>query len=1029
MQETSFKIYNASAGSGKTYTLAKAYLRLLLSSNEGYRSILAITFTNKAVNEMKDRILNSLFEFSTLETLENAPPMFLALTQELEIAPFELQKRAKNTLKKILHNYAFFDISTIDKFTHRLIRTFAKDLKLPQNFEVILDVDFLLDEAVSRLINRAGVDPKLTRVLLDFALEKIDDDKSWDIANDLNKVGKLLFNETNIPHLKKFENKTLDDFLQLQKTIKKAIKEKEQAVKLIAEAVLDLIDTSGLNTTDFPRETLPNHFKKMRDGVFEPAALYANKLEENLIAGKILKAKIDLPSEAFAGQLLQMYLDAKERNYDRALLINVYRNVVPLTVLNAIQQEVKAIQTERDQLPISEFNSIISKEIKNQPAPFIYERLGEKYQHYFIDEFQDTSEMQWQNLIPLVDNALSGEKGSFFLVGDAKQAIYRWRGGKAEQFLNLVNDDENPFVVNAQINVLPANYRSYEEIVNFNNDFFTISSAYLNSTSYQTLFEEGNKQHSQIKNNGLVQLTFLENDDAVTIDEQYGQAVLDTIKKVTEKNYAYRAICILVRGNKEGVALANFLAHEEIPIISSESLLLKSSPKIRFLVNLLRYQEQQEDAAISYELLYFLSEEEHKHDFVASYLNDVASFFKESYGFDINRLRKSSVYDGLEYAIKQFDLAPDTDAYITFFMDTVFDVEQKEGTGISAYLAYWEKKKDKLSITAPDTIDAVQIMTVHKAKGLEFDIVIFPYAHAQIYKEIEPKLWLPVEKETYGGFEEVLISKKQEVLQYSPQAAQQYDDENNKLELDAYNVLYVALTRAVKALYIITKKNTSLKEVETPKSYSDLFMLYLKDKNLWNADESIYTFGALRENTMTVTAKEAEELPYQYAYKERSSFKILTKSGQLWGTEREDALSKGNLLHLAMGFIETENDIESALSRVLRNGDVTTDEVASLKIKLQQLINHPKLHTYYKDGNIVKNEKEIITSDGRILRPDRVVLNRTEATIIDYKTGKPDARYKKQVYAYADALEEMGYDITNKIIIYINEEDIIPEFI
>jgi ATP-dependent exoDNAse (exonuclease V) beta subunit len=900
---------------------------------------------------------------------------------------------------------------------------------LPQNFEVVLDTGLLLDEAVSRLINKAGSDTKLTQILIDFALEKIDDNKSWDIALDLNKIGKLLFDENNKPHLEKLADKDVDSFLELQKSIQKKIKESERSAQILSKQVLSLIEDSGLAPADFPRETLPNHFKKIIDNTFEPAKLYNNKLEENLAAGKILKAGINSPIPELHSQLLSLYLEVKDHIYNRALLINAYKNIVPLTVLNSIQQEVKNIELERDQLSISEFNTIISNEIRDQPAPFIYERLGEKYRHYFIDEFQDTSELQWQNLIPLVDNALSSEKGSLFLVGDAKQAIYRWRGGKAEQFLRLVNGSENPFVFLPKVESLPTNYRSHEEIVKFNNTFFTSTSSYLNNPRYQTLFDEGNKQGGNDKKGGFVQLTFLEENDESTIDEQYGHTVLNIIYEVLEKKHVYKDICILVRGNREGVKLANFLSQEKIPIISVDSLLLKSSPKILFLINLLYYQNQSQDLEIAYRLVSYLSfEKENRHHFIHQHLNNIEELFKELFEFDLSYLKQASVFDVMEYAIKQFNLAPKADAYINFFMDTVFDIEQKEGTGIPQYLSFWEKKKDSLSIAAPATINAVQIMTVHKAKGLEFNITIFPYANSKIYNEIEPKLWLPIEQESFNGFEEVLINKKQEVAHYNELAEGLFNDENDKLELDSFNILYVALTRAVKALYVITKKESAAKTIDKPRSYVDLFQLYLKEQGLYNETMSTYSFGKLAVNDMETMVEEQEQLSYQYSYKERSSFKILAKSGQLWDTDREDALIKGNLLHYIMSLIETSDDIENALAAVLRSGDIVEDEIDGLKSKIIQIINHPKLQLFYSNGNTIKNEKDIITQNGSIIRPDRVVITENRATIIDYKTGKQDSTYKEQVYDYADALEEMGYAIENKIIIYINEV-ITPEFI
>ena len=1025
--DTPFKIYNASAGSGKTYTLAKEYLKIILSSSRSYQRILAITFTNKAVNEMKERILGSLFDFGRNTT----SPMFHDISRELDIDSNVLQKRALTSLKEILHNYAFFDISTIDKFTHRLIRTFAKDLKLPQNFEVVLDTDLLLDEAVEKLINKAGRDPKLTKVLIAFALEKIDDDKSWDIGIDLNKIGKLIFNETNSQHLKKFEEKSIDEFLELQKTIQNKLNKLENTIVSTASDTLGIMDANGLEHTDFKSSWFPKFLLKIQAGDlnidfkagwkqnFDSEPLYAAKCDE------VKKVILDGLQSRFAYE----FGTIRTSSYSYQFLKNVYKNIVPVTVLNAIQQEIKKIELDRDQLSISEFNSIISNEVKNQPAPFIYERLGEKYRHYFIDEFQDTSEMQWNNLIPLVDNALSTENGSLFLVGDAKQAIYRWRGGKAEQFLNLANRNTNPFVIPPQIEILPQNYRSHKEIVQFNNDFFTATSPLLNNEIYHKLFKDGNQQNHNAKQGGLVQLTFLEPEDDQNLQTEYCEEVLSTIDKVKEKKYDYVDICILVRSNKEGVVIADYLTKHEIPIISSESLLLKSNPQVRFLVNLLRLQNQPEDEELAYEVLSFLSAGmKNRHFFISQNLKDPAEILKSSFGYNLEDLKTISVFDGFERAIKQFDLASYSDGFITHFMDVVLEVEQKEGIGAPIFLAHWEKKKDRLSIAAPEAINAVQIMTVHKAKGLEFEIVIFPFANSNIYKEIEPKIWLPVEPMAFNSFEEVLITKKQEVVNYSSIAEELFRDEQYKLELDAFNVLYVALTRAVKALFIITKKDLTVKGEHKPNYYSGLFIHFLKDKGIWSDDMDRYSFGTLEVDQRDKEPNDLQLVPYQYSSKDRPSFRILAKSGLLWDTEREDAISKGNLIHFIMGLVETQKDIEKAIKLLIRSGDLASNEIELLKNKIYAIVEHPKLAPYYKEELEIKNERDIITENGKILRPDRIVIQNSKATIIDYKTGKQNPKYKEQLHSYADALEAMGYSIENKIIIYINET-VIPEFI
>ncbi|MEJ1221355.1 UvrD-helicase domain-containing protein [Sediminicola sp. 1XM1-17] len=1036
VQNTSYKIYNASAGSGKTYTLTKEYLKIILSSSSkrSFRQILAITFTNKAVNEMKQRILGSLFEFGETLSTDEASPMFLAISEELQISPADLQKKAKRTLKEILHNYAFFDVSTIDKFTHRLIRTFAKDLKLPQNFEVVLDTGLLLDEAIARLINKAGTNEELTKVLLEFALEKANEDKSWDISLDLAKIGKLLFDENHSDHLKQIADKEITDFLVLKKKIQSEILNLKNDSKVLASSIFSLIDSFGLETTDFPRETLPNHFKRIADGEIN-AGLYKNQLEQHLQNNAILKkAKSALDSE-ICPPLLEIYLKIKHNVYQILFLENAYINIVPLTVLNAIQQEVKALELERDQLPISSFNTIISKEIKNQPAPFIYERLGEKYRHYFIDEFQDTSEMQWSNLIPLIGNALEsedllGQKGSLLLVGDAKQAIYRWRGGKAEQFLNLINLEKNPFVLSPETKNLPANYRSFEEVIKFNNDFFTISSPFLQNTAYNQLFLEGNKQEYNSKKGGLVSLTFIEESEEMTEAEHYCASILKTVHEVREKNFGLKDICILTRNRKHGILIADFLMSEGIPIISSETLLLNSSPKVQFLVALLMHSIDPNNRENVFEILYYLSGDQGpNHHYIAHHLEDLDSLLKNDYNFDTTYLKQHSVYDGLEQAIKQFGLIQGSDAYITYFMDTVLEVEQKNGSSPHTFLAYWEKKKDKLSITAPDSVNAIQIMTVHKSKGLEFPIVIFPFANEQLYKEIDAKLWIPVDSDAFNGFGELLVNKKQEVISYGEHANQLYEEEQHKLELDAFNVLYVALTRSIQALYVLTKKDLKSNGEHKTDHYSGLFIHYLKEKGLWDPSRNTYTFGQLdfaKEAQKQVMGQQS--VPYVLTFKDRPSFNLITTSGSLWESGAGIAMEHGNILHQLLGYIKTEADIEEALTLMQRNGQIISDELDTIRATLLQIVRHPNLQEFFRSDVIVWNERDIITQIGLILRPDRIVVQQEGATIIDYKTGTKSSTHHAQVNEYAQAMEDMNFTVKNKIIVYI-DETITTEFI
>jgi len=477
MQRSSFSIYDASAGSGKTYALVKEYLKIILvaNKNDAYRNILAITFTNKAVFEMKSRIVGSLSEFAKEQPSQKALELIQDLVLETKLSATQIKDKSQKIIKHIIHNYAAFDISTIDKFTHKVIRAFAHDLNLPMTFEVTLDTENLLTEAVDAIIAQAGDDETLTKLLIDFTMEKTDDDKSWDISREILETGRLVLNENNRNEITHFQEKSIQDFIEIKGKLSAVCEALEKKNTKFAESALLLIEKNGIDLKSFSGSYFPKHLQSIVDGKFNPKNKTYHVFEDIKInktakAGAIIESVIPDLLQI----LVRIYKNFEKRDFYKAFL----KNITPLSLLNTVSNELAKIQKEQNVLSIAEFNAIIYREIQNQPAPFIYERLGERYRHFFIDEFQDTSEMQWQNLIPLIDNATSseidGEKGTLMIVGDPKQSIYRWRGGKAEQFIAL-SKGHNPFN-NPEMDLkhLDKNYRSYSKVIDFNNTFFKL---------------------------------------------------------------------------------------------------------------------------------------------------------------------------------------------------------------------------------------------------------------------------------------------------------------------------------------------------------------------------------------------------------------------------------------------------------------------------------------------------------------------------------------------------------------------------
>lgn len=1036
-QPATFQVYNASAGSGKTFTLVKEYLKVLLNSEDIFRfqKVLAITFTNKAAGEMKERVLDNLHDFS--EGIEN--DLFQIIINEIPVDKPTIQERSKKVLDAILQNYSAFSITTIDSFTHKIIKSFAYDLGLSLNFEVEMDAVSLLNEAVDVLISKIGTDKDLTKLLIDFSLDKADDDKSWDISRELNEFSRILLNEDDNKHFRKLANKKLEDFTGLKNKLSQHQKELKKRFKEIGEEALYIIETMQLSHKDFYRSMLPNHFVALANNLekakfFEDSKL-RERIEENNFYAKSKPEDIKTAIEGILPELLQLYMES-EQLYQQFLMNKLaLKSVIPLAVLNYINLELTTIKEENNIRLNAEFNQLISDNIKDQPAPFIYERIGQRFMHYFIDEMQDTSVLQWQNLIPLIDNALAQENSNLLLVGDGKQAIYRWRGGKAEQFIDLGSREENPFHIEKKKETLETNYRSYSEIINFNNSFFQHTANFLQNNNYSNLFIDGNKQLENSKKGGFVSLSFLEKEEDKE-DEllKYPKKVLEKINEL-KIDFSLNEICVLVRKKKDGVAVANYLSENGIDIISSETLLLQNSAKVNFIINLLQVLQHPNDKETLLEVIYFLYEhldvKFNKHTFISELisLNSEAIFEelkKHGLTFNLSTFHELPFYEKIEEIIRSFQLINSSDAYVQFFLDVVLE-RQRKGTSIQEFLDFWEEKKHNLSIVAPENGNAVQVMTIHKSKGLEFPVVIFPY-DLDIYRQINPKVWLNELPKNYDSFKELLVPFNKDLNYVNDKGSEIYQQQREELELDNFNLLYVALTRAVEQLYIITEKRIN-KSGENTNYYSGIFINYLKKTENWNDEVLEYSFGnkeRISEKKKTIDATEIQQkfisTPWQ-----QHNIKMLASASKLWDTEQGKAIDFGNLIHEMLSKIITKNNIEEVVHQYEQQGIINEEQSELIKTSIYKVINHSELQKYFCEDVIIYNEREIVDVDNQIMIPDRLVFNNDNVTIIDYKTGKPSKSYHQQLLKYERVLKSMNFKVDKKLLIYINEEILVEE--
>ncbi len=1031
MSHSNFQIYTASAGSGKTFTLAKDYLKILLThpQDDAYKSILAITFTKKAVEEMKLRILDALEDFASSNTSKDGLAMLQIISKETQKTPTELKQKAKKVLKHLLHHYGYFEVSTIDKFTHRIIRTFSNELKLSHNFQVNLEFDAMLEKAIDNLLYKAGDDDALTKQFVDFTLSKIEDEKSWNIKFDLKTIGKALDKEQFVPYIKKLEHISKDRFIAIQKDLLQQRNQLQKQLENDINLMFEFLENNDLIKV-FSRATFINHLRGIM--VFKNILSFDFEKYNDPENIAILKKEIT-QYEGHKTAVISKYQAIYELVKSLFFIQSILNEWSKLSLIYAIEDALKDLQLEENILPIKEFNKLVNEQIQGQPAPFIYEKLGERYKHFFIDEFQDTSRMQWQNLIPLISNALDAEdlqgiKGSLMLVGDPKQSIYRFRGSQVEQMIELIGD-QNPFSNHQkEIKNLAYNYRSFVEIVSFNNQFFTWIAHKFNNTAYQKLYQEANQ--TPAKNDlGYVKIEFLEKDEESNVNDLYLIKTKDYITQAITQGYNYADIAVLIRSNKHGKQIAKYLVEHGLPITSSDSLLIDASDLVLLLVNFIRFIEQKNNQNAKTELLIYFAQNQTQlplFDFVLNGLKpqtdqEFQDFLVSHHiNFALNELNTLSLYQQVSYFVSKTLKISQPDAYVLHFMQMVFDQNVMKLKSATEFLVYWNETGCKESIEVPSAQNAINIMTFHKSKGLEFPVVILPYLNYALKRSEE--VWF----ETAGLTQEVshvLLNDKKSLGFINKNLANELDLTKEASLLDQINALYVALTRAREQLYVVANYNFTQSGDLSANNIANFFVEFLEHQQAFNQDKFTYEFGKPIDKFSDLKPQETTQILEPVTSEDwHQKIKIATRESQLWISQNQDKRDYGNLIHQLMASVNSEQDLSQVLQIGLAKGWFGQEDFPQIQQTISLVINHQELKICF-DKNIKSwNERRLITSQN-IHIPDKVsFINQNTCIVIDYKTGKPLAEHQSQINTYAQVLEMMGIKVQKKHLVYLSDD-------
>lgn len=1062
--EINLYVYKASAGSGKTHRLTAEYLRLLFSAPFAYRHILAVTFTNKATDEMKSRIISELANLA----MSNNSDYVALLSEEYGLNEQQVRKEARDILVRILHDYSSFSVSTIDKFFQQTMRAFTREIGLGGGYNVELDTDKVLGEAIdSMLYDLERSDNKLLLDwLIRFSEEKVENGETWNIRNDIHSLSKEIFKESYKAYSNQVQSDISDKDLMTdyKEMLFAIIHTFENTSQQIGEKALNVMSRYGLNPEDFKggsRSPFFSFLKWANGGMDEPTNTFRTMADEvsnwyTAKSGAEIRSKIE---DAYP-ELNSCVCDIighydNSRTFQTAYEINRY--FFTLGILGDVDKKIREYAAENNIMLISDTTELLNRIIEGNESPFIYEKVGLRINNYMIDEFQDTSGMQWQNFLPLVRDSL-GAGNRNFIVGDVKQSIYRWRNSDWK----LLDEQLDKDFVNEGVSheTLDTNWRSSYNVVAFNNSVFSIGANLLQETynkplldtedkrllpffsritkAYNELYQHVPEKHKE--NEGHVKVEFIDTDEHVW-QEYVLEQLPKQIEELRDRGYRLKDIAILVRTKKEGADVANRLLEYKCnnaeskyhyDIISDEALFVGNSKSIKLIIALLKYLHNPLDSSLKALAVY----EYFKYNNQLSAEDALQKYFSAKDDLPeqiidmLNRIRELPLYEMTEEIFELFrDAMEDNEQiYIQSFLDMVLDFTIRNSSDLDAFLKWWDETGVSKTIFTPDGQDAIRIMTIHKSKGLGFNVVLLPFCNWDIDHKLTTILWCHPQIEPFSRLHLVPVKYSQKlkntIFDY------EYFDERLHAFIDNVNVLYVAFTRAKNELIVFAPKpkkdevsnissllwtcvNTSTDSLTDSRTYLDL------SKSV-NENTNTFEIGIGYQALRGVEISPIEEINIDglpsLAYDERVRLLLKNKYYFTNSGQRD----YGTLMHEIVSKVQTSDDIESAVEEYHISGDITTEQKIEVIDLLHAYLTDPLVASWYSGNYRVLNEVSILQPKGVFSRPDRVMIKDDEVVVIDYKFGeKEDKKYIRQVKYYVDQIRKMGYEKVKGYICYI----------
>lgn len=1043
-------IYRASAGAGKTHKLTGEYLALLFSRPGAYRRILAVTFTNKATDEMKSRIVRELYHLASGRPSDYLRPLSAAYS----LTEPQAREQARKILVAILHDYSAFNISTIDRFFQQTTRAFAREIGLPGGYGIEMDQERVLTEAIDRLLAdlEKPESKDLLGWLLRFAADKIEEGGGWSLRQDILSLGRELFKE-RYRAFREEAGEAIADKQALEaykQELYAIIRSAEAEARRLGEEGAALLKRSGLSPADFKGGSRSPLFylERLAGGEMkEPTATF-RALADHPEAYTTRSTPPDLRQaigrayaeglNACVKRVVSLFADLTAYHTARQIVRYSYT----LGILTDISRQIAAYREEKNILLIADTTELLNKVIRGSDAPFIYEKTGTRVDHYMIDEFQDTSGMQWDNFRPLVAESLANGRANL-IVGDVKQSIYRFRNSDWTLLDERVRADFRP--EQSREETLADNWRSCRRIVDFNNAFFTAAPAILQALYNEALESSSlsasarapflakitdayDRSRQRVppplrQKEGHVRIEFLSGDAEKDWRQEAMERLPAILERLQDNGYALKEIAILARTNQEGARVADtLLAYKEAhpsgryryDIISDDALFVSRSPAVRFLIALLRCVRDPEDptcrkqARYAYQVL--------TGRFGAREADDEPPLQ------NLLPLSRQSLYELAEGLFRDFSACfPETEqVFAQAFLDLVAEYAQKESADLSRFLKWWDETGCRKTIATPDGQNAIRVLTVHKSKGLGFKVVILPFADWEIdHKPTKPViLWCHPEERPFDRLRLVPV-------RYGPILgrtifAKDYFRERLHAFIDNLNTLYVAFTRAKEELIVCAPRPRKIDDagkVEKIASIADLLWAGVEAEieadtfergEWWHPDPDKASGAAPEEIPMS----RLRSVPPDGRLRLR-----LRGKGFFFDNARR---KQGALLHEILSRIRTPEDIPASVERYRVAGVIGREEAAALVGRLAELLRAEEVKAWYDGSARVLNEVEILFGKGLSRRPDRVMIKAGRVTVVDYKFGeRQDKRYPEQVRNYLRLIREMGFERVDGYLWYV----------